>query len=187
MSKKKLSRYLSYLLRHNPSELDLPMDEHGRVPVDALIQAINTKSERFQITREELEYIVKNDEKGRFRIDGEAKIKASQGHSIAVNLELKEALPPDTLYHGSTLEAYHLIISDNRIRKMNRHGVHLTDNPKTAWQRACRWHGKTPVILKIRSGEMLQDGHKFFITDNNVWIVDCVPADYIEEVLDTPE
>jgi len=176
---KNLSVYLSYLLRHHPEEAGLDMDIHGWVDVGQLIEGVNGHS-RYHLEREQLERIVMEDEKGRYRFNEEhSRIKCCQGHSIPwVMPELTYGEPPEYLYHGTTAEALKKIEADGAIRKMQRHAVHLQLIEAKAWQSAERWH-RTPVVLKIHAGAMAADGCVFGVADNGVWCTESVPIKYI--------
>lgn len=180
MGHQKVSIYLSRLLRHDPDSLGLHMDSHGWVDAAELIDAINQKS-RYSITRELLERIVAEDNKGRYRFsDDGCRIKACQGHSIPwVEPELCYCAPPAVLYHGTTREAWVLIQSSGGLSKMKRHAVHLQPEPERAWQSARRWK-KTPVVLAIDAEKMAADGYRFGVSDNGVWCTERVPLEYIE-------
>ena len=179
MGHTKLSIYISMLLRHKPEALALTMDRHGWVPVEQLLERINSGS-RYTVTREILEEIVRTDGKGRFRIsDDGAEIKACQGHSIPwVEPELQYAPPPRYLYHGTTAEAWEKIRSSGCIHRMKRHGVHMLADPERAWQSARRWK-KVPVVLKIDAAAMHAAGAVFGVSDNGVWCTEQVPAEYV--------
>lgn len=179
----KVSIYLSYLLRHHPDDIGLEMDQHGWVSVEELICKMND-SGKYQITMEQLEEIVKTDNKGRYRFDEtHRKIKACQGHSIAwVSPELEYMTPPEYLYHGTTATALEKIMESGAISKMSRHAVHMQAEEKKAWQSAKRWH-LVPVVLKIAAGKMSEDGAVFGKTENDVWCTEQVPIEYISEVI----
>lgn len=181
MPQKNISIYLSYLLRHNPAACGLPMDRHGWVPVDALIEGVN-RGGKYRLDREQLKQIVAADEKGRYRFspDG-ARIKACQGHSLPwVEPELDYREPPEYLYHGTTADAAGKIRESGSIQKRKRHAVHMQAELAKAWQSAERWH-KTPVVLKIAARQMAQDGALFGVTENGVWCTEEVPVRYIRE------
>ena len=181
--KSNLSVYLSYLLRHNPQDIGLSMDNHGWVSVDQLIQEINN-GKKYTLNRELLKEIVDTDSKGRYRLsdDGE-RIKACQGHSIPwVEPELRYAKPPEYLYHGTTMEALEEILKSGAILKQTRHAVHLQADAEKAWQSAFRWK-KRPVVLKIAAQKLHEAGSVFGESDNHVWCVESVPAEYIVDRL----
>lgn len=165
---KNKSRFLSLVLRHKPEQLNLNMDKNGWVAVDELL----TKA---QLTKEELLEIVETNDKKRFVIEGD-KIRASQGHSIDVDLKLNMEVPPFILYHGTGLKNKELLLKEG-IKKMNRHHVHLTDNLDTAHKVGIR-HGK-PVIFEVRAREMNSAGLKFYKSENGVWLTDYIDPKYI--------
>lgn len=179
----KLSIYISYLLRHSPQELGLSMDIHGWVGVEELIGRINGAG-KYRLTREQLEQIVAEDNKGRYRFSEDGtKIKACQGHSIPwVEPELQYGQPPEFLYHGTTEAAYQKIRNSGYISKMSRHAVHMQADMNKAWQSAKRWHQK-PMVLKIDAQSMHRDGMSFGVSDNGVWCTECVPVSYIADAI----
>lgn len=178
-----LSRYLSKLLRHNPELLDLDYDLHGYVEVNQLIERINERS-KYTINKEILDELVEEDNKGRFKYSKDGLyIKACQGHTIDIEVELNYIKPPDILFHGTTLEAYELIKKCGYIDKMKRHDVHLYKDIDKAWQSAKRRKNKTPVVLEIDSKRMYEDGYIFGESDNHVWCIKRVPIIYINKII----
>ncbi|MBE5956388.1 MAG: RNA 2'-phosphotransferase [Lachnospiraceae bacterium] len=179
----KLSIYLSFLLRHKPEDAGLPMDKHGWVSVEELIDGIN-RTGKYKIDGQLLCEIVKEDKKGRYRYNEDGtRIKACQGHSIPwVEPELTMMEPPEYVYHGTTTEAWEKIMASGAVNKMSRHAVHTQADVEKAWQSAFRWK-KKPVVLKIAAGRMHQDGYLFGVSDNQVWCTEMVPVSYIEDVL----
>lgn len=180
LSKKlyKKSRFLSLLLRHKPEKAGLTLDRGGWVDVIQLLNAIN-------LTSQELYLIVQNNNKSRFAFcaDGQ-KIRASQGHSIPVDLGLISITPPDILYHG-TVELFVKLILTQGILKMGRHDVHLSADTPTAEQVATRKPSEErgdPYILSVDAKRMWRDNFSFFRSDNGVWLTDNVPAKYIVHV-----
>ena len=166
------SKTLSYLLRHNPE--DLAMDSNGWVYVDDVLKKLN-------MTIDDLKEVVKTNDKKRFAFnEDETKIRANQGHSIDVDVELKEVTPPDYLYHGTSPTFVKEIMKSGGLSKMNRQHVHLSADIQTALIVGKR-HAKylTPTIFTIDSGKMYKDGFKFFISENNVWLTEYVPKKYI--------
>lgn len=175
MSKKlvNLSRELSYLLRHNPLSKNLHMDNHGWVRISELL------SNDSNFTIDILKEIVTTDEKQRYDIsDDGLYIRANQGHSIPVDLELKPIVPPDILYHG-TVDRYLDSILKNGIVKGNRQYVHLSENYETAFSVASRRKGMS-VTLEVQSGKMYKDGIMFYRSKNGVWLTDYVSKEYID-------
>lgn len=173
---KKHSKFLSLILRHKPEELNLTMDDNGWVSVPDLVT--NSKNSKYKFNIGILTDIVNTDNKGRYEFnDNKTKIRARQGHSIeSVVMDFKEETPPDILYHGTSKTNYKRIIESGEIKSMNRNAVHLSDNIETASQVGKR-HGELKIIT-IDAKAMSNDGIKFNISNNNVWLVVSVPAKY---------
>jgi putative RNA 2'-phosphotransferase len=128
------------------------------------------------ISKEDLEEIVRTDAKGRYSFSEDGlKIRANQGHSIDVDVELEEREPPEFLYHGTGTRSLDSIWKDG-LKSMNRQYVHLSTDKETAIKVGAR-HGK-PAVLKIRAQEMHEQGHEFWISKNGVWLVKAVPPRY---------
>lgn len=176
--KKKISKFLSYVLRHHPELINLNVDENGWANVDELI----TKSKRDSyegFTFEELEEIVQTNAKKRFAFnDDKSMIRASQGHSIDIELALIPQQPPEFLYHGTAQNNIESILGKG-IEKRNRQHVHLSSDKETATHVGMR-HGK-PVILTINTEKMSEDGIVFYLSENEVWLTDFVDAKYISK------
>lgn len=172
---KRTSKFLSYVLRHNPVEIDLELDENGWVSIAQLITNANTHGK--DINRELIEQVVVTNDKQRFAISDDGKmIRANQGHSVEIKLDLDASVPPAVLLHGTAEKNLGLITSDG-LNKMNRHHVHLSECDKTA-SAVGRRYGKL-VLLEVDTIKMISDGFQFFKSENNVWLVDSVPAQYI--------
>lgn len=174
---KRISKFLSLILRHQPEIIELRLDENGWAEVNELI----TKSAkgRMHFSFEDLEEVVETNTKKRFAFnEDKTMIRASQGHSIAIDLALKTIQPPDFLYHG-TAESNIPSILGKGIEKRSRQHVHLSADKETATKVGMR-HGK-PVILTIRTKEMHDDGIPFYLSANNVWLTDFVDAKYISK------
>jgi putative RNA 2'-phosphotransferase len=172
---KTVDRLLSLVLRHKPEEIGITLDANGWVLVSDLLKAL--KSHNMETTFAELEEIVKTNNKQRFAFnDNKTKIRANQGHSLQVDLQLKEQQPPDILYHGTAFQ-FLKSIKQNGLLKMNRHHVHLSTDIDTATKVGDR-HGDAK-ILTIDSYQMYKDGFKFYKTSNNVWLTDSIPTKYI--------
>lgn len=173
-----LSKFIAYVLRHNPSAGGVEPDSHGWVNVDELICGIN-KTGR-QIDFDVLKSIVDNDGKRRFSFNGDnTAIRANQGHSIAVDVQMPERVPPDILYHG-TAEKYIQSIREFGLLKKSRNFVHLSEDAETAVKVGER-HGKA-VVLVIDAKSMAESGFKFYLSENGVWQTDSVPYGFIKEI-----
>ncbi|HBV17850.1 RNA 2'-phosphotransferase [Chryseobacterium carnipullorum] len=174
---KRISKFLSLILRHQPEIIELKLDENGWAEVNELI----TKSAkgRMHFSFEDLKEVVETNNKKRFAFnEDKTMIRASQGHSIDIDLALKTIQPPDFLYHG-TAEANISSILGKGIEKRSRQHVHLSADKETATKVGMR-HGK-PVILTIRTKEMHDDGIAFYLSANGVWLTDFVDAKYISK------
>ncbi len=176
----KLGKYLSLILRHKPEVIDIKLDEHGWADVEELLAGMNRQG-RF-INRELLDEIVKTNNKKRYQYNDDlTKIRANQGHSINVDVNLQEKIPPNTLYHGTALR-YLYEIKLFGIKKMNRLYVHLSKDKETAINVGKR-HGKA-IILEIDTKKMLNDGHKFYYSNNGVWLCDDINFKYVRRIFD---
>ena len=170
---KSMSKFLSLILRHKPQIVGLQLDEHGWAEVDELIRRVK------DLDRVTLEKIVEQDEKQRYSFSADGKlIRANQGHSIPVDLELENLKPPEFLYHGTT-ERFSASILAQGLLKMSRLYVHLSSDVETAEKVGLR-RGK-PKIFVVESGKMFIDGFKFFKSVNGVWLTEHVPAKYLKE------
>lgn len=171
----KLSRFLSLILRHKPEEIGLTLDNQGYLEVEKLLQGINNTGRK--IDKDILDEIVASDNKQRYSYNHDGtKIRANQGHSVKVDLGLTKSKPPEFLYHG-TVERFLDSISKQGLLRMGREYVHLSDNIETAKNVGTR-RGK-PIILVINAEEMYNDGLEFYLSENNVWLVENVPVKYI--------
>lgn len=170
------SKFLSLVLRHQPQTAFITLDSAGWVNVDDLLAGCARA--RHSLTRSQLDHIVATNEKKRYEFspDGQ-RIRASQGHSVEVDLEYEPATPPEVLYHGTAIRFFDGIRAGG-LKKMSRHHVHLSEDIATTLAVGGR-HGK-PDILTIRAGEMHRAGWKFFVSTNSVWLVDAVPPEFIE-------
>ena len=171
----KVSKYLSKHLRHAPEALGLTLEPGGWVEVDVLLEACNRRN--FRITREELEEVVVRNNKQRFSFDSTgSRVRANQGHSVEVDLQLERAQPPGVLYHGTATQNIEAIRREGLLR-MSRHHVHLSGDMSTALMVGGR-HGK-PVVFEVNAAAMHRDGHEFYRSTNGVWLVDHVPTEYL--------
>jgi putative RNA 2'-phosphotransferase len=171
----KTSKFLSLVLRHRPELIGIKLDSSGWVPVAELLEACAAYGEA--LTEEQLRFVVENNDKKRFALsDDGLMIRASQGHSVRVELGYEPAAPPETLYHG-TVEMFWSFIERDGLVKGKRHHVHLSPDTATAAKVGGR-RGK-PIILEIKAGEMHRDGIEFFRSANGVWLTEQVPPAYI--------
>ena len=170
------SKFLSLILRHRPEAVGITLDEHGWVDVRELIEGVN-RSEGHSLNMESLEEIVRTDEKQRYSFNEDhTLIRANQGHSIPVDVELEEKTPPDTLWHG-TGEKYVSSIETRGLIPKSRLYVHLSSDTQTARKVGSR-HGR-PVIFQVNCRQMVQDGYRFYLSANKVWLTKKVPAQYL--------
>lgn len=171
-----IGKFISFVLRHHPESIGITLDEQGWASTNAFLNGMQEKG--YQIDKALLKQIVAEDNKGRYRFnEDETKIRASQGHSISVDLGLSAKTPPDVLYHGTGTKSVESILV-NGILKKSRQYVHLSDNVSTATTVGAR-HGVS-VILKVDAKKMQEDGLKFYLSENQVWLTDFVAPDYIE-------
>ncbi|HLO85417.1 MAG TPA: RNA 2'-phosphotransferase [Nostocaceae cyanobacterium] len=174
----KISKYLSKYLRHTPEEIGLKLAPGGWVPVDDLLTAC--AKNKFPMTRQELQVVVDTNDKKRFSFDSTGTlIRANQGHSTEIDLQLEPVVPPDVLYHGTGHTSVNSILQ-NGLCKMSRHHVHLSLDITTAKTVGAR-HGK-PVVFAVNSAAMHQAGYLFYCSDNGVWLVDHVPPEYLQRI-----
>lgn len=170
----KISRYISLILRHKPEAIGITLDEHGWANVSELLNGVG-------INMSELEFIVKTDDKQRYSFnEDKTLIRANQGHSIPVDVELEEVKPPESLWHG-TGEKYVQNISQMGLIPKSRLYVHLSSDIETALTVGKR-HG-VPNIFRVSAEKMYQDGFKFYRSANGVWLTKHVPVDYLSEVI----
>ncbi|WP_327168380.1 RNA 2'-phosphotransferase [Streptomyces subrutilus] len=169
----KVSKYLSKHLRHQPERIGLTLDPRGWVEVEDLLRA--AAGHGFALTRAELDHVVAANDKQRFAVEG-TRIRASQGHTVAVDLDLPEAEPPAYLYHGTVVAALEPIRAEG-LRPMARHHVHLSPDRETATRVGAR-RGR-PVVLAVDAAAMRAAGHVFRVSANGVWLVDAVPPGFL--------
>jgi putative RNA 2'-phosphotransferase len=170
------SKFLSLVLRHQPDAAGVSPDAAGWVDVDALLAGCARAGR--PISRKDLLHIVATNSKKRFELTpGGGRIRASQGHSIEVELGYEPAVPPDLLYHGTATRFLDAIRAVG-LRKMSRHHVHLSAETTVTLQVGAR-HGE-PALLTIRAADMHRAGHAFFRSTNGVWLVEAVPPEFIQ-------
>lgn len=171
----KVSKFLSYVLRHKPQVIGLDLDAQGWADTKELLDKCNAAGKKIDLPL--LEYVVENNNKKRFAFNEDnSRIRANQGHSIKLDLGLEAVEPPAFLYHG-TATRFINAIRKTGLLKMNRHHVHLSKDLDTATNVGGR-HG-VPVILQVKALEMHKAGMPFYVSDNGVWLTDHVPLDYI--------
>lgn len=174
---KRISKFLSLLLRHQPETIGLKLDKNGWAMIDELIA--KSKRRNMNLSIDVLREVVANNDKKRFSFnEDETMIRANQGHSLkTIDLELKAIQPPEFLYHG-TVPKFISSIKSGGLKKMSRQHVHLSQDLQTATKVGSR--RGVPIILTVRSGEMNTKGFEFYQSKNGVWLTDHVPAEFIE-------
>ena len=177
---KNTSKFISLILRHKPETIGISLDEHGWADVQELIEGVD----RFpgqSLDMETLEEIVRTDAKQRYSFNEDhTLIRANQGHSIQVDVELEEKIPPDVLWHGTGEKFVPSIDAQGLIPK-SRLYVHLSSDPQTAKVVGSR-HGR-PVIYQVDCRQMTEDGYKYFLSANKVWLTKHVPAKYLKKLI----
>ena len=177
--RKNISKFISLILRHKPEVIGISLDEHGWAYVRDLIEGVN-RAGGHSLNMETLEEIVRTDEKQLYSFNEDhTLIRANQGHSIPVDVELEEKTPPDILWHG-TGEKYVSSIDEHGLIPKSRLYVHLSSDPETARKVGSR-HGR-PVIYEIDCRQMAADGYRFFESANHVWLAKTVPAKYLKKL-----
>ena len=176
MNLTKVSRYISLILRHKPETIGITLYKHGWADVKKLIKGVSENYPGFNI--DILEEIVRTDEKQRYSFnENKTKIRANQGHSVPVDLELKPVEPPEYLWHGTGVKYVDDILKSGLIPK-SRHHVHLSKDMDTALAVGQR-HGK-PVLFRISAGCMNEMGYVFYKSENGVWLTDKVPVEFMD-------
>lgn len=173
----KTSKFLSFILRHKPESIGITLDSDGWVELGKLIKQANKHGKRINLAL--IHQIVQNNDKKRFTLSTDGlKIRAAQGHSTTqVNLQYKQQVPPAILYHGTATRFIDSIKQQGLIAG-SRHYVHLSVDESTA-QLVGKRHGK-PIVLKVNALSMHQQGSKFFLADNGVWLVESVSVEFIQ-------
>ncbi|HWG97871.1 MAG TPA: RNA 2'-phosphotransferase [Pilimelia sp.] len=175
MDPSQVSRRLSEVLRHRPDRIGLTLDAAGWVPIPDLLAALAAHGQ--PVTRRQLAQVVAENDKRRFTIEGD-RIRANQGHSVAVELGLPAAVPPAVLFHGTARRHLDAIMREG-LRRGTRHHVHLSTDAATARAVGAR-HG-VPVVLRVDAAAMAAAGHLFYRSANGVWLTDAVPPDHLAE------
>ncbi|WNJ17656.1 RNA 2'-phosphotransferase [Pontibacter sp. G13] len=177
---KKISKLMSWGLRHKPEELGVELSPEGWTPVQSMLSAIQQRYP--EVVLGDIHQIVLQNDKKRFVLsDDQSRIRAAQGHSVTVNLGYEAIQPPDLLFHG-TAKRFLESIAEEGLQKRSRHHVHLSKNVQTARQVGSR-HGQV-VVLEVDAERMQRDGFAFFKSDNGVWLTDSVPSAYIMNLSD---
>lgn len=173
---RKASKFLSLILRHDPGAAGITLDPGGWAAVPELLEGMAKAGTKIGML--DLVEIVEADEKKRYTLseDG-SRIRANQGHSVPVDLGLVDQTPPDVLYHGTSIGAAEIIANDG-IRKMSRNHVHLSSDISTA--KIVGGRRGLYAILTVNAKQMHADGHKFYISENGVWLTDFVPPKYLD-------
>ncbi len=172
----RISRFLSLVLRHDPAAAGVALDGAGWASVDALIEGVNAAGRT--LTREDLESIVRENDKHRFVIE-DGRIRAQQGHLVRDDTGLVATQPPEVLFHG-TAERVRLLIRREGLRPMGRTHVDLSADEATA-VRAGRRHG-APTVLRVDAAGMAAAGIAFYLAGNGVWLTDAVPPEFLGEI-----
>lgn len=176
---KQLSIFIALILRHKPETIGIQLDEHGWADTQALIEGIE-RTGKHTINMEILEEIVRTDSKQRYSFNADkTRIRANQGHSVPVDVELQTSTPPEILFHG-TAEKSVPSIRQEGLLPQSRLYVHLSQDIETARKVGTR-HGK-PHIFRVAAGEMHQQGYAFFLSVNGVWLTKAVPPAFLEDV-----
>ncbi len=178
-SLQRTGRFLSLILRHRPDTVGITLDEHGWADVEDLIAGVNAADGSHGLDREKLEEIVRTDGKQRYAFNEDhTRIRASQGHSVPVDVEPEEKVPPPVLWHG-TGEKYTASIDRQGLLPKGRLYVHLSSDPETARAVGSR-HGR-PVVYEVDCRAMAAAGHRFFLSANHVWLTKAVPPDCLKK------
>ncbi|MEO3783132.1 RNA 2'-phosphotransferase [Actinocorallia sp. B10E7] len=179
----KISKYLARHLRHQPARLGLTLDPAGWTDVAALLAACRARG--LPLTLEELHEVVETNDKRRFAFSEDGlRLRASQGHTIEVDLGLPPADPPPVLYHGTVGRLLEPIFQEG-LRPMTRHDVHLSAAPETA--RGVGARRGAPVVLTVDAAAMAADGHEFRVSANGVWLTPAVPPSYLGFLTPPPD
>lgn len=172
-----ISKFLSLVLRHQPEKIDIQLDPNGWTDINELIEKVNNYG--IHLDKEILHHIVATNSKKRFALnDTLDKIRASQGHSIEIELGYTNQQPPEFLYHGTSEKSVQSIL-ETGLERRNRQHVHLSNDIETALKVGQR-HGK-PFIFKVLAEEMYNNNFQFYLSDNGVWLTNHVPAKYLKQ------
>ena len=176
-SLRNISKYISLILRHKPEVIGITLDPHGWADVSELIAGVN---KTYPFDMKTLERVVSKDEKQRYSFnENKTLIRANQGHSIPVDVELSNAKPPEILYHGTGQKYVESIDKQGLIPK-SRLYVHLSTDVETALKVVKR-HG-LPIVYSVNSGDMYRDGITFYLSANNIWLTKSIPVKYLHKI-----
>jgi putative RNA 2'-phosphotransferase len=169
------SKFLALVLRHNPDRIGVRLDAAGWVQVDTLLAAL--RQHGHGLTRDQLDRVVTENDKKRYEYDESGtRIRASQGHSVPVDLGYEPAEPPPTLYHGTAVGTVEAIFREG-LKPGRRHHVHLSADVETATKVGAR-HGR-PAVLIVDAARMRAEGRAFYRSTNGVWLIDHVAPGYL--------
>lgn len=175
--REKVSKFLSFVLRHKPDAIGLELDPNGWAIIDDLIKKENASGETINLDRALVQEVVQTSDKKRFIVSDDGKnIRANQGHSVNVDLQLMPVTPPEFLYHGTATRFLDIILQEG-LKAQQRQYVHLSTDIETATAVGQRY-GK-PVILKIKALLMHEQGFTFYRSENGVWLLKEVPTTYL--------
>ncbi len=174
----KLSKLVSYILRHKPEDYGITLDGEGWVDISVLIKQITEQHKEYAgINKDSFEQITKQSRKQRFEIK-DNRIRAFYGHSIEAKIVRDKSCPPDVLYHGTPTDVAELILKDG-LKPMNRQNVHMSSDEKTAEIVAKRWHSDY-FVLKVDAKRAFDGGINFYKGNENIWLADFIPHQYIK-------
>jgi putative RNA 2'-phosphotransferase len=173
----RISKTLSYWLRHDPAAGGLELDDGGWADVGRVLEALGRAFDP-PVSREELERVVATNDKKRFALEG-GRIRASQGHSVDVDLAPRRVEPPPVLYHGTTRERWAKIRESGGLSKMRPHHVHLSGDRETARRVGGRHRREEVLVLRVDAAAMRRAGHAFFVSENGVYLTDAVSLEFL--------
>jgi putative RNA 2'-phosphotransferase len=177
--RRRLSKFLSLVLRHEPERFGLRLDEQGSVPLADLLSAMRRHREWQAVTEEQIREVVLTSDKQRFEIFGD-RIRARYGHSVEQRVSYPEVEPPDLLYHGTSPRSLPSIRTEG-LHPMKRQYVHLSTDPEQARAVGQR-HAPEPVVLSVRARDAWQAGVQFYQPEERLYLAEAIPAAFISGV-----
>lgn len=174
--RERLSKLLSYILRHRPDEYGLVLDAEGYVPLKELIQALHEEGDWSFVKPDHVQEIALTSDRVRFEMDG-GRIRATYGHSLPIKIEYQRAAPPKTLYHGTRRRAYPVIL-EHGLKPMGRQYVHLATTKELALRIGKR-RDPEPVLVEIHALRAHQEGIPFYQANELIFLVDSLPPHYL--------